>query len=272
MSNQKIKDYTSVFYDIVSAKALASAKVLLPECLKVLPEIHSVIDFGCGQGAWLSVFQELGITEIQGLDGKWIDQNALKIPKNNFSVIDFENEIVVGKKYDLAVSLEVAEHITKDKASVFVDSLTKAADFVLFSAAIPFQGGTKHVNEQWPEYWSRLFEEKGYVAQDSLRAKIWNESSTAWFYKQNVILYVKKNRLADLRQPAVRQTAPSHASPAAHGNVHPLPYVHPELFLRHMGTNIHHIPILQGFWILSKRIIKAILKIGKPATANCCKS
>ena len=98
-----------------------------------------------------------------------------------------------GKPFDIAQSLEVAEHLYEQYASNFIQLLTSLSDIVLFSAAIPYQGGTHHVNEQPPGYWVKLFAERDYQCFDILRLKLWqNQDIEAW-YRQNIFLYVHKN-------------------------------------------------------------------------------
>lgn len=248
----KIKDYDGNFYDVVSTKAKESAQLVLPECLKALPTINSAIDFGCGQGMWLQVIQSLGVKDVRGLDGSWIDRSKLYINSDAFQVVDFESDIRVGREYDLAISLEVAEHISKESAQRFIRSLTSTADFVLFSAAIPLQGGTKHINEQWPAYWSEHFKAEGFLPVDCIRPKVWNKPDVAWFYKQNIILYVKSERIEEIKG---LDRIPD-ASDA------PLPLVHPELFQRHMDKHVARIPIAKGSLQLTKRLVKRVLRKG----------
>jgi hypothetical protein len=149
----------------------------------------------------LSVLNKLGVSEIKGFDGAWVDKKTLKISQDCFTVTELDKSVPVDKKYDLAISLEVAEHLPKESAALFVDSLTNASDIILFSAAIPFQGGVNHINEQWPEYWDRLFREKEYIAVDFLRRKIWNEKGIAPWYRQNVMIFCKKERLYEIKVP-----------------------------------------------------------------------
>jgi hypothetical protein len=91
-----------------------------------------------------------------------VNKNRLKIPKECFAEVELDKGISVDRKYDLAISVEVAEHLPPNAADIFIESIVKASDIVLFSAAIPFQGGTNHINEQWPEYWNKLFNKNGY--------------------------------------------------------------------------------------------------------------
>jgi hypothetical protein len=101
------------------------------------------------------------------------------------------------------VSVEVAEHLPADCAATFVATLTSLAPAVLFSAAIPFQGGTHHVNEQWPDYWAGLFKQRDYEVVDCLRDRIWDNDSVEWWYAQNLLLFAGPTALA--RYPRLRQ-------------------------------------------------------------------
>jgi hypothetical protein len=175
--------------------------IVLSEVMKVLPEIDSAIDFGCGVGTWLAGLQSCGVKEIRGLDGAWVRKEFLVIPPECFTETDLDGEIRLDRKYDLAVSVEVAEHLQEKSAKNFVKALTDASDIILFSAAIPFQGGTGHVNEQWPAYWNRLFNENGFIAVDCLRKRLWNRMDMLEFHRQNIMLFVRENRRHMIRVP-----------------------------------------------------------------------
>jgi hypothetical protein len=92
--------------------------------------------------------------------------------------------------------LEVAEHIPAESADDFIKTLTSLAPAVLFSAAVPGQGGVGHRNEQWQSYWATLFYNHGYLPLDFVREEIWGNRSVSWWYAQNILLYVKKDLLA----------------------------------------------------------------------------
>ena len=193
----------------------------------------SVIDVGCGVGTWLSVFSELGVPDIFGVDGNWVDKRLLLIPQNFFASHDLTRPLVIGRQFDLVVSLEVAEHLPSESAEIFVDSLTSLGPVVLFSAAIPFQGGTSHINEQWPDYWAKLFNKRGYVAVDSVRRKVWQNDNVDCWYAQNILFFVNKSKLEDYPQlkKAYAITEPNQLS-----------IVHPKLYLlranpRNLSTN-----------------------------------
>ncbi|MDR2140070.1 MAG: class I SAM-dependent methyltransferase [Tannerella sp.] len=196
------KKYNTRFYqDNRAEKKIGSVHVVLSEVMKVLPEIRSAVDFGCGTGTWLAGLQSYGVREIRGLDGAWVNKELLVIPPQCFTETDFEQEIRLERTYDLAVSVEVAEHIRETSAKGFIRALTGAADIVLFSAAIPFQGGAGHVNEQWPAYWNTLFNERGFIAVDCLRKRLWNRMDVLEFHRQNLMLFVREDKRQQIRVP-----------------------------------------------------------------------
>ncbi len=168
-----------------------AARVILPEIFKLI-EPNSVLDVGCGLGTWLSVCNELGVNDYLGLDGNFIDKNQLVIPHTNFRDTDLTKHFYLNRNFSLVICLEVAEHLPESSADFFVESLTKHSNKILFSAAVPNQGGQNHINEQWPSYWQRKFERHGYYFHDIIRPIIWNNQKVEWWYKQNIFLLTKE--------------------------------------------------------------------------------
>jgi SAM-dependent methyltransferase len=204
------KYYNPKFYREL-ASAQESAREILPLVLDIVKPA-SMIDIGCGTGNWLAIAHQLGVPEILGVDGSWVT-GQLAIPREKFLEHDLSTPLKLERRFDLALSLEVAEHLTDTSARGFVQSLCGAADIVIFSAAIPGQGGRRHVNEQWPAYWAELFAEFRYQCYDFLRPKIWNNPRVTWHYAQNSIIFVR----AGSRHPFGEPTTP-------------LPLVHPILW------------------------------------------
>src|SRR6267142_2976236 len=147
--------YTKQFYEEHRDGAKRSAEVIAPLVLELLHP-RSIVDIGCGDGNWLAVFCKLGVQDVLGIDGDYVERNLLQIPQNSFRSIDLSQPFNLGRTFDLAISLEGAEHLPAACAESFVKSLTRLAPFVLFSAAIPSQGGENHLNEQWPDVWASL--------------------------------------------------------------------------------------------------------------------
>lgn len=186
--------YTPEFFINLEDGSDRSAKEIVPLVLDLIGP-QSVVDVGCGTGSWLSIFKQAGILDCLGIDGDYICPELLKIAAEEFLTRDLKLPLKIDRTFDLVISLEVAEHLPASCAEIFVDSLTRLGDIILFSAAIPYQGGTEHLNEQWLEYWAAHFEACGYVAIDCLRGKIWDNDRVEAWYAQNLLFFVRRDSL-----------------------------------------------------------------------------
>ena len=170
---------------------LTAPREVVPMVMQMVKP-KSVLDVGCGTGTWLKVFEEQGVQDYMGVDGSYLDKNMLKIPIGNFMVSDLRQSFFLLRKFDLVVSLEVAEHLEEKYADQFVQTLVTHGDIILFSAAIPGQGGQNHFNEQWPEYWEKKFGRHGFFFHDCIRPFIWKNERVDWWYRQNIFLVTKE--------------------------------------------------------------------------------
>ncbi len=170
--------------------AAPSAERVVPLLLE-MTDATSVIDVGCGAGAWTKAFRDGGVPEdaLVGVDGETAPPKGFALPDECYRHGDLTRPFTLGRRFDLAVCLEVAEHLPEGSAETLVRSLTDLAGTVAFSAAIPGQGGPGHVNERWPTYWASLFESVGYACVDTLRWKIWDDPDIAFWYRQNLLLF-----------------------------------------------------------------------------------
>jgi len=193
--------YTTRFFQNLRESSRRSAKAIVPLVLELIRP-RNVLDVGCGEGVWLSVFKEHGVEDVWGVDGDYVDRSALEIPEERFIALDLRESLCLQGHFDLVVSLEVAEHLPFACAEGFVESLTNHGRIVLFSAAIPYQGGVDHINEQWQDYWAQLFRRQDYVAIDCIRGKVWDNPNVEWWYAQNTILYAKQDYLYGGEQSA----------------------------------------------------------------------
>jgi len=188
--------YTSSFYNNFIDISSRSASIIVPHLLDLFNP-KSVVDFGCGMGTWLKAFVDHGIDDIVGIDGHHVNINSLLVPSEKFIPFNLDSvgktPYKAAKKFDLAISLEVAEHISKSNAELFISRLTACSSVIMFSAAVPYQGGTNHINEQWPSYWAEIFSKNEYVAIDYFRPKIWLDRNIPFYYKQNLILFINKS-------------------------------------------------------------------------------
>ena len=153
---------------------------------------HSVLDVGCGLGTWLRAFEEHGVDDVLGLDGDHVNQALLKIPLDKFRTQDLTKRWDLGRKFDLVISLEVAEHLDENAADRFVEMLVNHGDTIVFSAAVPRQGGQNHLNEQWPAYWQAKFAKHGFHFHDAIRSKVWFNNNVQWWYSQNMFLVTRE--------------------------------------------------------------------------------
>jgi SAM-dependent methyltransferase len=169
-----------------------SARIVVPHVFSILRP-KSVIDVGCGTGAWLAEFRTNGVERTLGLDGDHIDPAQLLIPTDMFMPVDLSDPLQLQEKFELAICLEVAEHLPKRCSATLVRSLVGLSPVILFSAAIPLQGGTHHVNEQWPDYWHLRFAQYNYRPLDLIRKRIWKNSEVEFWYRQNIFFYVRED-------------------------------------------------------------------------------
>jgi 2-polyprenyl-3-methyl-5-hydroxy-6-metoxy-1,4-benzoquinol methylase len=167
-----------------------SAQVILPFLFQQVG-IGSVLDVGCGIGSWLKVCLEQHVFDVHGIDGSEWNEDVCLVGSSQYFRKDISEPIEMGRKYDLLFCLEVAEHLPENKSDILIDTLVRHADLVLFSAAIPGQGGDGHENEQWPSYWESKFKKRGYYFSDVIRPKVWNHPDVELWYKQNAVLVVK---------------------------------------------------------------------------------
>ncbi|MCL2768450.1 MAG: class I SAM-dependent methyltransferase [Synergistaceae bacterium] len=194
--------YSEDFYSDY-AKIVSSLDTVVSLIMRIANPA-SVVDFGCAVGGALSCFKEKGVSEILGVDGFWVKEEQLLIAKDEFIRHDFNKGFLsLPKKYDLAISTEVAEHVEDANADAFIETLINASDIIVFSAAVPGQGGTNHVNEQWPQYWIDKFSKHDFVVIDCIREYLWNNDDVPFLYRQNLLLFCKNDKTSLLSLPEI---------------------------------------------------------------------
>jgi SAM-dependent methyltransferase len=213
--------YEKSFYINQRKKDLRVAEKMVPIVLRFI-EPKKIIDVGCGVGHWLYTFRKHGINDVIGIDNEYVPEDKLLIPKDLFIVKDLEKNIKVDETFDLAVCLEVAEHLSKRRAKSFIKEVTALAPIVLFSAAIPGQGGTNHINERWQSYWVTLFKKNNYMMRDCIRSIIWDDKKIPFWYKQNMFFFVKSDELKNYSSFSKNYFSPF-----------PVDIVHPDLYKKY---------------------------------------
>lgn len=196
--------YNDTFFDYINQSARASAQSFV-DLLYPLLRPESVIDLGCGRGLWLQEWQRAGAADVLGADGDYVDPDTLAIAREAFLPTDLTAPLTTDRRFDLAQSLEVGEHLPATAAETLVHSLTAASDRVLFSAAVVGQGGEFHINEQPLSYWQALFQARGYRAYDCVRPYLQDSRQVAPWYRYNAILYVNEAGRDGLPEQVLRQ-------------------------------------------------------------------
>lgn len=249
-SDTHTETYDDHFYENQVDSSYMSAKIYLRHLWKYMTP-QSVLDVGCGRGSWLKACHELGSIALTGLDGSWNSQEKMIDDSIVFKPIDLNRPFDLPTRVDLAISLEVAEHLEASSAASLVDSLTRCADVVMFGAACIGQGGTSHINERPASYWAHLFLNHDYAVFDLFRPYLWDNQNIAFWYRQNTFLYVNKNSESYERflGADVRELS----------NIGFMDCIHPELFrskpIPDMGFQYFASNIIPSFFRAVKRKI-----------------
>lgn len=203
--------YDSRFMDSIKAGSARSADIVLDALAPLVETLpRSAVDIGCGSGTWAAAFAaRFPGAEVRGVDGAYVDQDGLQIDRADFRAHDLSLPLAADRRFGLAISLEVAEHLPPASGPDLIRTLVDHADHVLFSAAIPGQGGEFHVNERPLEYWRSLFRAQGFVAVDYLRPILHADRRVEPWYRYNSVLYVRAERLPDLPAPLSAAIVPA---------------------------------------------------------------
>jgi len=189
-----MSSYDESFFKYLNSGSLKSAEIVIPLVKKYF-DLSSVLDIGCGQGAWLSIWEREGVADIYGIDGDYVNQQDLLIKSEQFYPYDLNKELNLNRRFDLVQCLEVAEHISEEKSGLLIENLVRHSDMILFSSAPKGQGGDNHINEQSYEFWRKIFFSYGYVACDIIRPLISEFSDVEPWYRYNTLIYVSKDKL-----------------------------------------------------------------------------
>jgi SAM-dependent methyltransferase len=215
---------------------------------------ESIVDVGCGIGTFLNEFKKQGVKRVLGIDGPWANKElvALNLEKDEFLERNLEEPIMLNQKFDLAICVEVAEHLDARYSDILINSLVGLSNIVLFSAAIPYQEGQNHVNEQWINYWVKKFDEHGYRSFDLLRPICWDNEKIQWWYRQNMFLVINKNT------PLPAGFFTGNEVPGINS------YVHPDLYLKKTKQLNDILSGEQNFRFYIKLIVKKLIRLLRP--------
>lgn len=240
--------YSKDYYISRSSDVMKDASILVPILIDLF-QPDSVIDVGCACGEWLSVFKEKGIDNVYGVDSNWIDKSLLRIPVEQFLSHDLSKSLNIENVFDLVLCLEVAEHLPLTSSDVLINSLIRLGPVIVFSAAIPYQGGYHHINEQWQSFWADKFRAKGYIVIDCLRELLWNQPISFW-YSQNFLIFVDQEFF---------QYIQSHHLIFKRNYVLPISFVHPEMLATVVSRYEEYIQELEQKSLINSSIRKIIV-------------
>ncbi|MEP9376351.1 hypothetical protein ABLE91_06555 [Aquabacter sp. CN5-332] len=214
--------YAVEWHKVYSDKTAHSARTILPDLMSLF-QVRSLLEVGCGNAHWAQAAIHAGVEDCLAVDGPWNKAEELLIDPQLYRVRDLSESLNLERRFDMSVCLEVAEHLDGAFSDILVNSLTASADIVLFSAAIPLQGGYRHVNEQWPSWWQSKFSAAGFDVFDLVRPKHWLNRDIHYWYRQNTFVYVRRDNRAkiDIATDAQRTL---YASPILLDAVHPEKY------------------------------------------------
>lgn len=192
----------------------------------------SVLDFGCGRGAWLKAMHEHGAERVVGVDGPWNSQEAMIDQAIEFTGADLNDpdKVLAGKTFEMAMSLEVFEHLEPQNAARIADCFTSLAPVLLFGGAFVHQDGQNHINERPHSYWAEMFAERGFEVFDLFRARFWGDDRVCYWYQQNTFLYVRRGH------PLAQKLREMGHAPVE--NLAWLNAVHPVMLYRYAGLTI----------------------------------
>ncbi|WP_426420540.1 methyltransferase domain-containing protein [Bradyrhizobium genosp. A] len=193
----KLHEYTDEFFESIERGSIVSAKCFADFIVPLL-DITSVLDVGCGRGAWLREWRNSGVTIARGVDGPYVREDSLLIPATDFRAIDLSQRFNIGERYDLVTCLEVAEHLPPSSSMELINSLVAHSELILFSAATPGQGGENHINERPLSFWQAAFAKHGYSAFDIIRKRFGRDLRVEPWYRFNSILYAAPARAGAL--------------------------------------------------------------------------
>jgi hypothetical protein len=214
--------YGTAFFAGIDSGSRQSAEIVVPLIIELFSP-RNVVDFGAGAGHWAATCLARGVGDVLAVDGPWVPPEARAVPADRFLELDLAAALTLDRRFDLAICLEAAEHLPSASAAELVRTLTTAAPVVVFSAAVPGQGGDGHINERPASYWANVFASRGYACFDDLRRRVWNDALVEVWYRQNLLCFVRQSELATFGARLTSPIAPDDPM---------LDVIHPELLLR----------------------------------------
>jgi SAM-dependent methyltransferase len=249
-----LSTYDDQFFAAHHEVVRRSASVIVPLLVEAVSPA-SVCDVGCGTGSWLAEFCGLGVTDVIGVDGAYVTRTMLEIPPDRFEARDLNQPLRLERRFDLVTCLEVAEHLKPERSESLVADLVALAPVVCFGSAVPWQGGTEHINERWQDAWAKMFARRGYRTVDLIRPVVWDRLDVEPWYSQNTMVYAARDVV--FRTDAL----PAYKLP--------LRVVHPHLYHRRMSRVLgSHEVLWQGRRAARRQLLDRFPRLLSPRWRN----
>ena len=186
-------DYNTSFFNYVDSLQ-ASSHPIMAATIAHRFKLENVIDIGCGSGGLLHSLREVGNIPGSGLEYSKRGRELCMQKGLQVEFADLTEPLAIDPKHDLVCCFEVAEHLPEAFADQLVASLTSGPNHVVFSAAIPGQGGNDHVNEQPNSYWIEKFETQDFKTDKTMTEEIraeWRSGEVVDWFANNVMVFCR---------------------------------------------------------------------------------
>jgi SAM-dependent methyltransferase len=220
--------YDTLFYEYQRKGAAQSAAHVLPAFLRHIGA-RSVLDVGCGAGAWVKAYKDLGVPYCVGVDGEYVDRSVLLMDRADFHARDITKPFDFGRQFDVVQCLEVAEHVPPPTGPMVIENIVRHGKKVLFSAAPPGQGGEDHINERSYDHWRDEFLKHDFHLFDFVRPSIRDDKAVEPWYRFNILFFAHESVLPTLPAEVRSARIPDRQHVA---DVSPLAYRSRKLVLR----------------------------------------
>lgn len=159
--------------------------------IAVFHDVKSTIDVGCGTGYYAGRFAAMGVDRAVGIEPNPITGTYLGGAEAITADVTAGDDLGLGA-FDLAMSLEVVEHIPRERHDRFFDFLCSSARrYVVFAGGTPGQAGVGHIACRPETEWEAELNQRGWVRHPHL-TRFLRTSAFYWWSRRNTMVFVPK--------------------------------------------------------------------------------
>ena len=196
--------YDAAFYEDAYRVSYTSARRYLRQ-LWPYYGFASVVDVGAGAGPWSHAATECA-AEVVSIDGEWVKAIHKPCDRLHYLYQDLNAPLDCAQRFDLALCVEVAEHLEPARSLGLINDICQLAPVVVFGAALPRQGGSGHINCRPHSFWIDLFRRNHFTAYDLFRPAFWYDGQVGPWYAQNTYLFASEalaGRFSGIAKPSL---------------------------------------------------------------------